>query len=132
MFCFYHTIRLHSTHFCIMKISNKREFQQIAFNYSSDIDFKDFMNFCKKCTWNSFSFLVIDVTFASDNLSRSWENLLERIWRLIMTIYDKIRDRKNYNMILREKQQKHQHYHQVKLINMNILQMKKYYLLIKG
>ena len=125
-------IRINCTHYFIMKIPNKRQLQQIAFNYSSDIDFKDFMNFCKKCTWNSFSFLVIDVTLASDNLSRSWENLLERIRKLIMTIYDKIRDRKNYNMILREKQQKHQHYHQVKLINMNILQMKKYYLLIKG
>ena len=33
---------------------------------------------------------------------------------------------KNYNTILTEKQQKYQHYHQVKLINMNILQMKKY------
>ena len=32
---------------------------------------------------------------------------------------------KNYNMILTEKQQKHQHYHQVKFINMNILQVKK-------
>ena len=33
---------------------------------------------------------------------------------------------KNYNTILTEKQQKYQHYHQVNLINMNILQMKKY------
>ena len=32
---------------------------------------------------------------------------------------------KNYNMILTEKQQNYQHYHYVKLINMNILQMKK-------
>ena len=38
---------------------------------------------------------------------------------------------KNYNMILPEKQEKYQHYHQVKLINMNILQVKKNYLLIK-
>ena len=30
-----------------MKIPNKRELQQIAFNYSSSIDFKDFMNLCK-------------------------------------------------------------------------------------
>ena len=30
---------------------------------------------------------------------------------------------KKHNMILIEKQQKYQHYHQVKLINMNILQM---------
>ena len=38
---------------------------------------------------------------------------------------------KNYNMILTEKQQKYQLYHQVKLISMNILQVKKYDLLIK-
>ena len=38
---------------------------------------------------------------------------------------------KNCNMILTEKQQKYQHYHPEKLINMNILQVKKYYLLIK-
>ena len=38
---------------------------------------------------------------------------------------------KNYNMILTKKQQKHQQYHKVKLINMNILQVKKYYLMIK-
>ena len=30
-------IRLGSTHYFIMKLSNKRELQQIAFNYSSDI-----------------------------------------------------------------------------------------------
>ena len=40
-------------------------------------------------------------------------------------------ERKNYNMILTEKQQKYQHNHQVKLINMNILQVKKCYFLIK-
>ena len=39
-----------STNYFIMKIQNKRELQQIAFNYSSDIDFKDFMNLYKKCT----------------------------------------------------------------------------------
>ena len=38
---------------------------------------------------------------------------------------------KKYNMILIEKQQKYQHYHPEKLINMNILQVKKYYPLIK-
>ena len=36
-------VRLNSTHFFIMKISNKKELQQIALNYSSDIDFKDFI-----------------------------------------------------------------------------------------
>ena len=38
---------------------------------------------------------------------------------------------KNYNTILTEKQEKYQQYHQVKSINMSILQVKKYYLLIK-
>ena len=32
-------IRLKSTNYFVMKIPNKREFQQIAFNHSSDIDF---------------------------------------------------------------------------------------------
>ena len=38
---------------------------------------------------------------------------------------------KNYNMVLTEKLQKYQSYHQAKSINMNILQVKKCYLLIK-
>ena len=38
---------------------------------------------------------------------------------------------KKHNMILTEKQQKYEHYFQVKLININILQVKKYYHLIK-
>ena len=43
-------VRLNSTHCFIMKITNKQEPQQIAFNHSSDIDFKDFMNLCIKRT----------------------------------------------------------------------------------
>ena len=34
---------------------------------------------------------------------------------------------KNYNMILTETQLKYQHYHPDKLININILQVKRYY-----
>ena len=62
-----------------MKIPNKRELQQIAFNHSSDIDFQDFMNLYKKCTAKRHSFLVIDTTLVSDNSLRSRKNLLERI-----------------------------------------------------
>ena len=40
-------------------------------------------------------------------------------------------EKKKYNNILTERQQKYQHYRQVKLINMNILRMKEYYLLSK-
>ena len=39
---------------------------------------------------------------------------------------------RNYNMALKEKLQKYQPYLQAKLININILQVKKYCLLIKN
>ena len=50
-----------------MKIPNKQELQQIAFNHSSDIDFKDFMDIYKKFTSKTYSCLVIDATLTSDN-----------------------------------------------------------------
>ena len=62
-----------------MEIPDKRELQHIAFNHSSDIDFKNFMNICKKCTAKPYSFLVIDATFASDNPLHYRKNLSERI-----------------------------------------------------
>ena len=62
-----------------MKILNKEVFKEIAFNNLSVIDFKDFMNLYKKCTATSYSFLVIDTTFASDNLLCFKKNLSERI-----------------------------------------------------
>ena len=36
-------VRLNSTHFFIIKISNERELQRIALNHSSDISSKDFI-----------------------------------------------------------------------------------------
>ena len=62
-----------------MKISNKAELQQIAFNHSSNIDFKDFLNLYKKCTAKTYSFLVIDATLASDNPLCFRKNLSERM-----------------------------------------------------
>ena len=37
------SIRLNSTHYLIIKIPNKQQLQQIAFNYLSDIDYIDFI-----------------------------------------------------------------------------------------
>ena len=71
-------IRLISTHF-IMKISNKQELQQTAFNHSSVINFQDFMNLLKKCTAKPYSFSVIDTSLTSDNPLRISKNLLGRI-----------------------------------------------------
>ena len=42
-------VRLNTTHFFIMKISNKRELQQISINHSSDINTSGFINIYKKC-----------------------------------------------------------------------------------
>ena len=50
-----------------MKIPNKDELQQTAFNHLSDIYFKDFINLYKKCIAKSHYFLVIDSTLALDN-----------------------------------------------------------------
>ena len=62
-----------------MKISDKPEFQQITFNHSLDIGYKDFVDYCKKCTAKPYSFLVNDTTLASDNPLCFTRNLLERI-----------------------------------------------------
>ena len=51
----------------------------IAFNQSSDIDFKDVMNLYKKWTAKPYSFLVINATLASGNPLRFGKNLSETI-----------------------------------------------------
>ena len=55
-------IRLNSEDYFILKIPNKQELQQIAFNQSSYIDFPYFMNLYKNCTAKPYLFLVIDIT----------------------------------------------------------------------
>ena len=42
-------VRLNSTHYLIIEINNKRELQNIAINYSSDIDYKYFMKIYREC-----------------------------------------------------------------------------------
>ena len=69
-------VRLNVTHFFIMKIPNKRELQQIALSHSSDINFKDSMKIYKKCTAETYSFLVNDTTLLSDDPLRFRNNLL--------------------------------------------------------
>ena len=88
-----------------MKILNKWELQQIAFNHSSNIDFKEFMNLYKKWTAKPYSFLVTDATLATDTLSGFRKNLLEKIRKLIIKINDKIREEKAEKKA-EEKQQK--------------------------
>ena len=61
-----------------MKIPNKIEVQQIAFNHSSDIDFQDYESLLK-CTAKLYIFLVIDTALASGNFPLFRKNLWEKI-----------------------------------------------------
>ena len=49
-------VRLNTTRFFITKILIKRELQQIAINHSSDISTEEFVNICRKCTAEPYSF----------------------------------------------------------------------------
>ena len=49
-------VKINTTHFLIIKISNKGELQQIPYSHSSDIYYKHFMNLYKKCTAKPYSF----------------------------------------------------------------------------
>ena len=66
---------LNTSHFFIVKISNKRELQQITINQSSDVNTKDFANIYRKCTAEPYSFLVNDTMLASSNPLRFRKNL---------------------------------------------------------
>ena len=43
-------------HYFTVKIANKRELRQIAFNHSRNVDFKDFMNLYKNALQNHIFF----------------------------------------------------------------------------
>ena len=49
-------VRLNSTHCLILKISNKRELQNITITHSADIDYKDFVKIYRECTKEPYSF----------------------------------------------------------------------------
>ena len=60
--------RLNSTHYLVVKINNKRELQNIAINYSADIDHKDFVKIYRECSKKIY-FRTTDTTLpASDHL----------------------------------------------------------------
>ena len=50
-------IRLNSTHYLIMKISNRKKSQNIAINHSADINYQDFMKIYRKYTKEPYNFL---------------------------------------------------------------------------
>ena len=60
-----------------MIIHSRRDLQNITFNHSADIDYKDFMKFYRNCTNELCSFLTIDTTLPADNPMRFRKNFLD-------------------------------------------------------
>ena len=86
------SLGLSFAHYLIMKIHNKRKPQQIAINHSADIDYKDFVMIYRKCTSEPYYFLTIDTTtLPHNNFLRFRNNLLDSLWRFMMTITDELK-----------------------------------------
>ena len=87
-----------------MKLSNKRELQQIAFNHSSDIDFRDFRNTYKKCPIKPYSFLETDTILLlhqiifqvqKESFRKNIYIYIKKSWQLIIRL-----EMKNRNTML--------------------------------
>ena len=60
-----------------MKINSKRELQNIAINYSADIDYGDFTKLYRECTKEPYNFLTIDTTLPASDPLRFRKNLFD-------------------------------------------------------
>ena len=74
--CLKNYIKLNEKHYCIIKIPDKREFQQIVLNHWADNDFQNFMKLLQRLYERTISFLVNDTTLPSDNPLKFRKNLL--------------------------------------------------------
>ena len=70
-------VRLSCTHYVIFKVNNKRELQNIAFNHSADISYKDFLKIYRNCTKETYSFLTINATLPANDPMRFMKNFLD-------------------------------------------------------
>ena len=68
-------VRLNSTHYLNIKISKKRDLQNIATNHSADIDYKDFVKIYRECKKEPYPFLTIDTTLPASNSLRFRKHL---------------------------------------------------------
>ena len=59
-------MRLNTTHYVIL--------QNIAFNHSADIDYKDFLKIYRNCTKELCSFLTINTTLPANDPMRFRKN----------------------------------------------------------
>ena len=69
--------RLNSTHYVLMKISNKKELKSIAEEKSGHLDYKDFLKMYNLCTKEPYSFMLIDARPTGTNtFTKNFDNLL--------------------------------------------------------
>ena len=83
-------IRLNSTHYFVIKILNKQDLQQTAFNHLSDIEFKGFMNLYRKFTPKVYSLFFFSYLCYSC-IRKSITFPKEPFRKNIKTNHDKIR-----------------------------------------
>ena len=57
-----------------MKIHSRKEFQNIAFDHSADIEYKDFLKIYRNCTKERYSFFTNDTILPADNPMRLRKN----------------------------------------------------------
>ena len=81
-------IRLNSTHYLIIKISNKRELKNTAINHSADIDYKDFVRIYRDCTKEPYSFFDNLYNITSKRYSKIYKNVFNLIK---MTVTDQVK-----------------------------------------
>ena len=129
--CYTKQFILNYKHYFIMKFPSRPDVQHLsAFSHSSDNVYEDICYFYKKCVVKAYSFwwlilllhqiilYVSKIIFEKEYTSLSWN--------LQITV-----KMNSYSILLTEKPQKYQRYHQLKLINNNFLQMKNNCLSIK-
>ena len=72
-------VRLNSSHYLILKISNSKNLQNIGIDHSADIDYKDFMEIYRECTKEPFNFSTTDTTLAASDPIRFRKNLFDSL-----------------------------------------------------
>ena len=72
-------VRLSSTHFFITRIPNERELQQIALDYSSDIDFNDFIKITKEILPSNQQQIIEQAKFTYSLLGKAFEKQIKTI-----------------------------------------------------
>ena len=95
--CFYCTVLFFCSKGCQIKFKTlfdyenqqQKGIQNIAINYSADIDYKDFLKICRECTREPFNFLTIDTTLPASYPLRFSKKFS---WFLIkMTVTDQLK-----------------------------------------